>query len=83
MKTNKYQALDDAICEHLRSGRGSPTNSSALEALAQPLLAANKTPFPVAWRLIDRRVQAMKRAGRVEYRKSGAGARARWVVIGA
>ena len=64
MEVNKYQALDDAIREHIRAGRGQPTNSSALEALARPLLATNRTPFPEAWRLIDRRMQAMRKAGR-------------------
>lgn len=78
MKANKYSDLDEAICVHIRSGRGHPTNSSALEAVARPLLATNKTPFPVVWRLIDRRMQAMRKAGRLAYDRSGGG---RWRVV--
>lgn len=83
MEANKYQALDEAICAFIRAGRGHPTNSSALEEAARPLLAINKTPSPQAWRLIDRRMQAMRRAGRLAYeRKKGCG-HGRWIVVDA
>ena len=81
MTENKYQALDDAICNHIAQGLGSPTNSrnsSALEAIARPLLARNKTPFPEAWRLIDRRMQAMRKAGRIVYERTKDGGHGRW-----
>lgn len=84
MEANKYRSLDDAICEHVRAGRGSPTNSSALEAIAHPLLATNKTPFPVAWRLIDRRMQALRKAGRLKFhRNARTGLRPAWGVVDA
>lgn len=82
MEANKYQVLDDAICELIRSGRGQPTNSSALEELARPLLATNRTPFPVAWRLIDRRMQSMRKAGRIVYGKADKHG-SRWRVVDA
>ena len=81
MEANKYQELDDAICAFIRAGRGHPTNSSALEAIALPLLATNKTPFPVAWRLIDRRMQAMRKAGKLAYERKKGGGHGRWRVV--
>ena len=83
MESNKYQALDEAICAFIRAGRGHPTNSSALEEVARPLLATNKTPFPVVWRLIDRRMQAMRRAGRLRYERKKGGGHGRWQVVDA
>lgn len=73
MNSEKYKELDDAICAHIRSGMGHPTNSRALDELAKPLLAANKTPYPVAWRLIDRRIQVMRKAGRLVYERTKGG----------
>ncbi len=83
MAENKYQARDDAICAHISKGCGHATNSSALEAIARPLLASNKTPFPVAWRLIDRRMQAMRKAGRLVYERTKDGGHGRWRVVDA
>jgi hypothetical protein len=83
MAENKYQALDEAICEHIAQGRGHATNSSALEAIARPLLASNKTPFPVVWRLIDRRMQTMRKAGRLVYERTEGGGHGRWRVVDA
>lgn len=78
----KYQMLDDAICAHIAKGYGHPTNSSALETIARPLLASNNRPSPgVAWRLIDRRMQAMRKAGRLVYERTKAGGgHGRWRV---
>ena len=83
MAENKYQVLDDAICAHIAAGLGHATNSSALEAIARPLLASNKTPFPVAWRLIDRRMQTMRKAGRLVYERTKGGGHGRWRVVDA
>ena len=83
MSENKYQAMDDAICAHIAAGRGHATNSSALEAFARPLLASNRTPFPVAWRLIDRRMQTMRKAGRLVYERTKGGGHGRWRVVDA
>jgi hypothetical protein len=77
---SKYQKLDDAICLHIERGVGSPANSSDLEELARPLLS-NRAPFPApAWRLIDRRMQAMRKSGRLSYDSIGGGKK-RWHVV--
>jgi len=78
MAENKYQELDDAICAHIAQRIAHPTASSTLEAIARPLLARNKTPFPEEWRLIDRRMQAMRKAGRIVYERTKDGCHGRW-----
>ena len=78
MSENKYQELDDAICAHIAQRIVHPTASSTLETIASPLLARNKTPFPEAWRLIDRRMQAMRKAGRIVYERTKDGGHGRW-----
>ena len=83
MNSEKYKTLDDAICAHIAAGLGHSANSSALEAIARPLLASNKTPFPVAWRLIDRRMQTMRKAGRLVYERTKGGGHGQWRVVDA
>lgn len=82
MAGERFEELDDAICAHIRAGRGHPTNSSELEELDRPLLATNRTPFPQAWRLIDRRMQAMRNAGRLTYQRTKKAGRG-WQVVDA
>lgn len=66
------------------AGHASPTKSSALQGIAFPLIAINKTPFPEPWRLIDRRIQAMRKAGRLVYeRTKGSAAHGWWRVVDA
>lgn len=83
MQTNRYHELDEAICAHIRHGLGHPANSIALEAVARPLMATNKTPFPVVWRIIDRRLQAMRKAGRLIYERNKSGGHGQWRVVDA
>ena len=83
MKANQYHELDSAICAHIATGFGHATNNSELEAIARPLLATNKTPFPVAWRLIDRRMQNMRKAGRLVYERMQGARHGRWRVVDA
>jgi len=86
MKPNKYQSLDDAICEVIRAGRGHPTHSSNLEGIARFLIASGiggRSPFPVAWRLIDRRMQTMRKDGRIVYDSANGGVHGRWRVVDA
>lgn len=78
---SKFKALDDAICDHIARGSGHPIYSSALAAIAKPLLATNRTPFPEEWRLIDRRMQAMRKAGRLAYERTKGGGHGRWRVV--
>ena len=79
MKTTKYAELDSAICEHIERGKGHPHYSDSLINIARPLLS-KKTPFPEEWRLIDRRMQAMRKAGRLVYERPSDGGRAKWRV---
>lgn len=81
MVENKYKALDDAICAHIAQERGHPIHSSALKTIALTLLDSNKTPPPVAWRLIDSRMQAMRKAGKLVYERTKGGGHGRWQVV--
>ena len=83
MKTNKYQELDNAICDYIARGAGHPIYSSVLAGIARSLLALNKTPFPEEWRIIDRRLQAMRKAGRLEYARKKGGGHGGWRIIDA
>lgn len=57
-----FTHLDDAICTWLQqNSQGHPCNSNALQAVAAPL--TNSDP----WRLIDRRLQELRKSGRVQY----------------
>lgn len=74
-----YRELDDAICAHLEAGGGSPGLDSLLQSMARKLTDARGNRLPAgidlhaAERLIDRRMQAMRKIGRLEYvgRKAG------------
>jgi hypothetical protein len=56
--------LDDAICLWLTDHtNGHPCNSPHLNALAAPLTR----PGRESWRLIDRRLQALRESGRISY----------------
>lgn len=78
LKGNKYQELDDAICEHVLLGRGHPTSGSVLKAIARQWLIDNKKPFLIEWRLIDRRMQAMRKSGRLVYERTKGGRYGKW-----
>ena len=81
---NKFQILDDAICAHISAGGCHPTNSSALETVARQLIdlgIGGKSPFPVWWRLVDRRMQAMRKAGRLQYERTKGGGHGKWRVV--
>ena len=80
MSSEKYKELDDAICVFIGQGRGHPIYSQELDCIARPLLASNKTPFPVSWRLIDRRMQAMRKSGRLVYERIKGGGHGKWRV---
>ncbi len=69
----QYRALDDAICQHLSSGSAKhPIYAEVLLRLACEVLdipADDGTDR--AWRLIDRRLQALRKAGAISYVRSG------------
>lgn len=81
---SKYQRLDDAICEHIRAGGCHPTQSMALVAIVREMADAGQIMIgrrsPVYWRVIDRRMQAMRKAGVLTYEKSAWGGPAQWRV---
>lgn len=69
-----YTKLDNAICDHLTYKGGHATNSSALEDLAATITGG------VPWRLIDRRMQAMRKSGRIEFNRKGSARKHGWIV---
>ena len=81
MKTDKFKDLDAAICDYIAKHAGPPICSSVLASIARPLLAHNKTPFPEEWRLIGRRMQTMRKAGRLAYERKKGGGHGVWRVV--
>lgn len=64
-----YKALDEAILQRIREGhsRASAIEGGDAEAEARKLSSA-KVP---EYRIIDRRLQALRKAGRIAYEKTG------------
>lgn len=81
MRENKFKVLDNAICAHIQRGAGHPMYSSTLATIARPLLASNRTPFPTEWGLIERRMQTMRKLGRLAYERAKGGGHGHWVVV--
>ena len=61
MKHIDYTELDNAICHYLATKDGHVTNSDQLCQMAAEITGGEP------WRLIDRRMQAMRKAGRIEF----------------
>ncbi len=76
----QYRALDDAICQHLSSGSAKhPIYAELLLRLACEVLdIAADDGTDRAWRLIDRRLQALRKAGAISYVRSGEFGRGHW-----
>lgn len=72
-----YKELDDAICYHVGSGSTQhPIYAQSLLNIAVREIGGNTTESDErVWRLIDRRLQALKKAGRLRYD------RPRWVLV--
>jgi len=66
MKRQDYVDLDDAICRFLATKNDHPCNSSILLDLAGTYSCRSE-----GWRLIDRRMQAMRKAGRIKFVGNG------------
>ena len=75
--TNRRRKLDDAICGHLAMSHEVHPIYSGLLAVAAASELGRSTPHgdDKEWRLIDRRLQALKKAGRIRYE------RPRWVLV--
>jgi hypothetical protein len=78
----KYEALDRAIIEHLaREPFRHPIYVRALLAVAaQALSLGPNASGDKGWRLIDRRLQALRRAGTIRYVRE-VGLKPRWEVV--
>ena len=67
-----FKAIDEAIVAKIGQGRTQFVQlsyNSDLEALAKPLADGLHSP---AWRVIDRRLQSLRKAGRIAFdRKTG------------
>jgi hypothetical protein len=68
MNRPDYTNLDNAICRFLAIKDGHPTNNSILLDLAGTYTLGGS-----AWRLIDRRMTAMRRQGRIKFVGNGKG----------
>lgn len=67
---DRFKDLDDAICKHIESGsRQHPIYSQRLLAMACSEIGNTTESDERVWRLIDRRLQALKKAGRLIYRR--------------
>ncbi len=73
MPTARYKTLDDAICAHLESGSSRhPIYVESLARIAAAELGRGDLPWgdDKEWRLIDRRMQAMRKAGRIRHART-------------
>lgn len=67
-----YKLLDDAIVEHVSKSTIHPIYTSALLLKASEELGINAGIINEnVWRLIDRRMQALRKAGRLVYVHKG------------
>jgi hypothetical protein len=67
---DRFKDLDDAICKHIESGtRQHPIYSQRLAEMACSEIGTTDDSDERVWRLIDRRLQALKKAGRLVYRR--------------
>lgn len=69
METLNYQELDKAIIAEIEAGRNSFTQlSTRLEEAAKPFCTSWRRAAPAPpWRVIDRRLQALRKSGKITY----------------
>lgn len=80
--STRYQRLDEAIIKHIREKKpGHPVNNMALVVIVNEMAAAGDISATVSWRVIDRRLQAMRRAGVLSFEKGADGGPAEWRVV--
>ena len=80
-----FRELDDAICDHLeREPWRHPIYVDSLLRVAARELGRGDSPHgdDKEWRLIDRRLQALRKAGRIRYVRE-TGLKPRWEVCDA
>lgn len=62
-KVMDYEQLDEAICQWIAGNlAGHPANSGRLQEIASGFIHGGEP-----WRLIDRRLQALRKEGRIQY----------------
>ena len=68
MKTD-YRELDTAILAAIGAGiRTFSALANRVESLSAPIAKRTKAPFPTPpWRIVDRRLQALRKLGIVEF----------------
>lgn len=72
--TTDYSLFDNALLAHIHAGKAHfhQITSGHVMVLADKLAGKDKRGDPQGWRLIDRRLQALRKAGKLVYdRKSG------------
>ena len=69
---NDYTELDAAIVAQIKAGRGSFTAmSAALCDAAAPFIQNPRTQIPTpVWRVVDRRLQALRKRGAITYSRA-------------
>ena len=78
MPTKDYSALDAAIVQRIRDGAStfSAIDAREVSEIANDLATPDSRGRRCGWRLVDRRLQALREAGRIAYT-----ARSGWAVV--
>lgn len=79
-----FKDLDAAIVDHISSSSLHPIYSAALLRAAAALLGEPESPqTDKQWRLIDRRLQSMRKAGKLKYDRKVDKGHGQWKVVAA
>lgn len=79
---SRYAELDEAIVGYIARNRKNPMHSSAVGKLsAEALGRDSEHGDEKEWRLIDRRLQAIRKAGRIKYEKATINGAGGWRVV--
>lgn len=73
---NKYAQLDAKLLELIRSGADA-FNVLVVRRDINELAAPHETATTEAWRVVDRRLQALRKAGKIAFRRDAQ----RWEVV--
>ena len=73
---NKYAQLDSKLIELIKSGVGT-FNEIAPRADVTALTAPHETATAEGWRIVDRRIQALRKAGKIVFSRDVG----RWRVV--
>lgn len=76
MTQGKYAELDAKILELVRNGADT-FNALVVRRDINELAAPHETATTEAWRVVDRRLQALRKAGKIAFRRDAQ----RWEVV--